>query len=81
MKEVNCIIICKDDYKSEQDWKQAIADAVMLLLNANYIMTVKYDEKGLGIVSIEYDYNCPSMGGPFPYWLLPEEFDMIEVKE
>lgn len=81
MKEVNCITICRDDYKSGQDWKQAIADAVMLLLNANYIMTVKYDEKGLGIVSIEYDYDNPSMGGPFPYWLSPEEFDMIEVKE
>ena len=75
MKTVNCITICKDNYKSEQKWRQAISDAIMLLLNANYIMTVRYDEKGLGIVCIDFDYADRSYGGPYPYWLDADDLD------
>ena len=75
MKTVNCITICKDHYKSEQEWRQAISDAVMLLLEAEYIMTVRYDEKGLGIVCIDYDYADQSYGGPYPYWLDANDLD------
>ena len=69
MKKVNRITICKDNYKSEQEWRQAISDAIMLLLEAEYIMTVRYDEKGLGIVCIDFDHADQSYGSPYPYWL------------
>ena len=49
----------------------------MLLLDAEYIMTVKYDEKGFGIVSIEYQYHNEEYGTPLPYWLSPEEFESV----
>lgn len=75
MKTVNCITICKDNYKSEQEWKQAISDAVLLLLEAEYIMTVRYDEKGLGIVCIDYNYADRTYGGPYPYWLDADDLD------
>lgn len=76
MEKVNCITICKNKYKSEQEWKDAIAATVMLLLEAEYIMTVRYDEKGLGIVCIDYDYADRTYGGPYPYWLDADDFDL-----
>ena len=75
MEKVNCITICKDNYKSEQEWRQAISDAVMLLLEAEYIMVVRYDEKGLGIVCIDFDYADQSYGGLYPYWLDANDLD------
>ena len=56
MKKVNQLVVCKDDYNTKEEFENAIKDAVMVLLNNNYIMTVKYDEKEMGIVAIEYDY-------------------------
>lgn len=73
MSEVNEIIICKDSYKSVKEFKNAIKKAIMVLLDNDYIITVRYDEKGLGIVVIEYDYADRNMGGRYPYWLTFDE--------
>lgn len=81
MNNVNEIVICKDQYKSKEDFENAIKDAIMVLLNNNYIMTVRYDEKGLGIVAIEYDSDDQSHGKAYPYWLLPEEYESIEWED
>lgn len=78
MTKVNSIVICREDYDSTEEFKNAIRDAIMLLLDANYEMTVKYDEKGFGIVSIEFDYDRNlAYGNPIPYWLSPEEFESV----
>ena len=71
MSETNQIVICKNNYDSEQSFHNAIKDTVMLLLANDYIMTVRYDEKGLGIVVIEYDHI--GYGGRHPYWLTSNE--------
>lgn len=76
-KNTNSIVFCKDNYPSETDWELAIGDAVMMLLNADYIMTVRYDEKGLGIVVIEFEHDDCSYGGAYPYWLEPEEIEQV----
>lgn len=81
MKKVNEIVICKDEYKSKEDFENAIKDAIMVLLNNNYIATIKYDEKGLGIVAIDYNYADQGFGGHYPYWLLPEEWESVAWKE
>lgn len=45
-------------------------------------MTVSYDEKGLGIVRIDYEDVDQSVGAPYPYWLTPEEAeDVIRHQE
>lgn len=75
MKKVNRITLCKDNYSTVQEWKDAIAATVMLLLEAEYIMTVRYDEKGLGIVCIDFDYADRSYGCPYPYWLDEKDLD------
>jgi hypothetical protein len=77
MDSVNQIVICRDNYNSANEFKTAIADATMLLLNNDYIMTIRYDEKGLGIVVIEFDYNDMSFGGLYPYWMTQDEYFKI----
>lgn len=76
-KITNSIVFCKDKYGTETDWELAIGNAVMILLNADYIMTVRYDEKGLGIVVIEFEHDERSYGGAYPYWLEPEEIEQV----
>ena len=77
MKRTNEIVICRDEYKSKEEFENAIRDAVMVLLNNNYIMTVRYDEKGFGIVAIEFNSDKQEYGGVYPYWLSPEEFESV----
>lgn len=74
----NTIVICKDTYNSQEEFENAIRDAVMVLLNNNYIMTIKYDEKGLGIVCIEFNAADQKLGGLYPYWLSLDEWYSIE---
>ena len=77
MKSVNKLVICRDKYESQEEFANAIRDAVMLLLNAEYVMTVRYDEKGLGIVVIDYNYDNQEYGDAYPYWLMPEEWESV----
>ena len=77
MKSVNELVICRNKFDSEEAFKNSIRDAIMLLLDNEYIMTVRYDEKGLGIVAIEYNYDDQSFGDAYPYWLMPEEWESV----
>ena len=77
MNDVNPITICRDTYKTQEDFENAIKKAVMVLLDNNYIMTVRYDEPGLGIVCIDYNYADQSYGCHYPYWLSPEEWESV----
>ena len=81
MNDVNQIIICRDQYRHQEDFEDAIKDAVMVLLNNDYIMTVRYDEKGLGIVAIEYNHNDATYGSDYPYWLSPDEYESIRLDD
>lgn len=77
MNKVNELVLSREDYESQEEFENEIKKAVMLLLNANQIMTIRYDEKGLGIVAIEYDEADKSSGGSYPYWLSPEEIESV----
>ncbi len=77
MNKVNSIVICRDKFDSEEAFKNAIRDAIMVLLDNEYIMTVRYDEKGLGIVAIDYDSDDPEIWDAHPYWLMPEEWESV----
>lgn len=72
------LVICKDNYGNNQEkFEDAIKRAVMLLLENGYVMTVKYDEPGLGIVVIEYDYDDPELAGRIPCWLTQDELESV----
>lgn len=73
-KITNEIVLCREDYDDQYDFENAIQTAVMLLLNSNYIMTVRYDEKSLGIVVIEFSSNNLEYGDVYPYWLDAVEY-------
>lgn len=81
MSKVNELVLCRYEYDSQEEFEDEIKKAVMLLLNANQIMTIRYDEKGLGIVAIEYKYAEQSYGDYYPYWLLPEEIESVVFDE
>ena len=67
MNDVNSIVICKEDYKTIEGWEDAIKKAIMVLLDNNYIMTIKWDDKGLGIVTIDFEHDDVSFGARYPY--------------
>lgn len=79
MNRVNQLTVCKDDYKTKEEFENAIKDAIMLLLNNNYIMTVKYDDcdKELGVIVIEYNYADLEYGAAYPHWLYPYEEESV----
>ena len=77
MNKVNELVLCREDYESQEEFENEIKKAVMLLLNANQIMTVRYDEEGLGIIIIEYKYADQNYGDYYPYWLSPEEIESV----
>lgn len=81
MNKVNTITICKDQYKTQEDFENAIKKAVMVLLDNDYIMTVRYDEPGLGILCIDFDYADEQLGGPYPYWLSPEQWESVALDD
>ena len=82
MREINQLVIARDNYSSDDEFNEAIRDAIVLLLNADYIMTVRYDarDKELGIVCIEYNSADSSLGCDYPYWLSPDEIGLIECQ-
>ena len=65
---VNRLTICRDNYKSEEEFRNALNAAVNLLIDAEYVLVIQYDEKGLGIVTIDYSYADRSLGAPYPLW-------------
>ena len=81
MSRVNELVLCRENYESQEEFENEIKKAVMLLLNANQIMTIRYGEKDLGIVAIEYKYADQSYGDYYPYWLLPDEIESVIFDE
>lgn len=81
MNKVNSLVLCRDEYKNQEEFENEIKKAVMLLLDAGYIMTVRYDEKGMGIIAIEYNYADQEFGCPYPHWLTPEEEESVKYKD
>ena len=66
MKHVNTITLCREDYSSQGAFENEVKKAIILLLNANCVMTVKYDDKELGIVCIEFGPAEETLGCDYP---------------
>lgn len=72
---INELVIQQKDYESKEDFDDAIKKAVTCLLDNDYIMTVRYDEKCFGIAVIEFETNDLSIAQKSPYWLSIEEYE------
>ena len=77
MRSVNSITIVRDNYDNREEWEDAIKRMVIELLNNRQIMTVRYDEPGLGIVVIEFDNDDHDLCYKYPYWLSGEEAESV----
>ena len=83
VKDVNRLTVCRNDYQSNKDFRNAVKKAVMALLDNDNIMTVKYDccDKDMGVVIIDFNPADESYGFDYPHWLSPEEFESIVSEE
>lgn len=74
--KVNQIVICQNNYDTKEEFECAVHKAIALLLENEYIMTIQQEE--YGIIVIEYETEHIEWGCEYPYWLLPEEYELIE---
>lgn len=81
MRDVNRITVCRENFKDFAEFENAIKRAIMVLLENDYILTIRYDEPEYGIVTIDYNYADASYGCHYPYWLSPEEYESINFEE
>ena len=81
MNKVNEIIFCREDYDTEQKWKDAVRDAVFVLLDAQYQMRIIYDEQAFGIIKLEFESADESLDAVWPYWLTTEQAERIMYTE
>lgn len=79
MNKVNEIIICRDSFDSQEEFEQNILDTTMALLKNNYIIVTNWEESGLGILRLEFNYNTKEYGDIYPYWLTVEQAESIDV--
>lgn len=77
MRDTNSIAICRDNYSTREEWEAAIGRMVIELLNNRQIMTVHYDEPGLGLVNIKFNPDQQEWGTHYPYWLSPTEAESV----
>ncbi len=56
----------------DQMWA-AISSVLKVLVDQEYVATVRYDD--VGIYVIEFDYDDEAMGTPYPYWITPDEYE------
>ena len=77
MKDVNSIAIDRDNFKSREEWEDAVKRIIFSLLENDQIMTVSAPEFGMGLVEIEFNPNKPEWGGHMPHWLSPSEEESV----
>lgn len=77
----NQLIICKDNFKNEKEFEAMVGQVVMMLLKNRQIMTVRYDEPGLGIVDITYNPDDEAYGCDYPCWLSTDEREYLDTMD
>ena len=77
MNKVNELVICKKDFETKEEFKQRLTEAITVLLESEYICTVRAEEND--IIVIRYDYDDKVYGSPYPYWLTPEQWESIPI--
>lgn len=73
MDRYNTIVFAEEEF-GDRLW-QAVSEQLKLLAEARYICVVKEEEHGT--VVIQFNYDRPEFGCAYPYWLYPEEEEMV----
>lgn len=80
-KRFDAIEFSTSNYNGDNDKMfEAINAVIRVLLDGQYIVVVRYDEPGLGVVIVEFghDDRLDYWGVPNPMWLTPEEMELHE---
>ena len=64
----NKLTICRSTYATPEGFRNAVRDAVLLLLNNHYILTIVFSDEEMSTVSIQYDYSDKEIGQMYPIW-------------
>lgn len=75
----NRITICRYEFDNEAAFRKSIGDAVNLLLDNDYTINAYYDDKGLGVVCIDFDHKDEELASLYPYWLDLDEADAVDA--
>lgn len=75
----NTLIINRKTYYSEEDYFQAIGNAINMLQKNDY--TIVIPRRECDFTMLEYNYGDPQMGTAMPIWLTPEEEESVEYRE
>ena len=81
MNKTNEFVLKRENYKSYEEFERALGRIVLSLIESDYIMTVRYDEPGVGIVAIDYNCADKAFGYDYPYWLSEDEFYSVYTDE
>lgn len=76
MNRYEQIVFTEEEF-GDRLWK-AVSEQLKLLAEARYVCVVKEEEHG--IVVIQFQYDRQEFGEAYPYWLYPEEEEMVVYK-
>ncbi len=79
MNRVNELVLYRKEYETKTEFKQRLADAIIVLLESECICKIKEDEKD--IIVIEYENADQLLGNPYLYWLTPEQVESIPLDD
>ena len=74
----NRITVCRDEHDTIEEFKQSMLDIVYGLINNGYTLNMFYDDKGVGVVCIDFDYKNEELAGKYLYWLNLDEASLID---
>lgn len=77
MTQTNMITFKRKDYQNDTLLYAKVAQQIQILMEGGYICTIfDADEKG-GSIVIEFEPKNPLLGTPYPFWLTPDEVQML----
>ena len=71
----NTLVIDRDSYRTDDEFKNAIGETILMLQKNDYLMEIPRREGNM--VIIHYNYAAPEFGTPIPIWLTSEEEEKI----
>ena len=74
----NRITICRDEHDTIEEFKQSMLDIVYGLIDNGYTLNMFYDDKGVGVVCIDFDYKDEELADKYLYWLNLDEATLID---
>lgn len=63
--------------ENDGEFEKNISTAIKLLMNLGNVLVLRTEISPNEQVIIEYESGDRKMGGAYPYWLYPEEFEQI----